>query len=312
MVGEALIDLVVLPDGSVSAHCGGGPYNTARTLGRLGVPVSYLGRLSTDAFGRRLGAALAADGVGLDLVVSTEDPTTLAVAELDERGSATYRFYLEGTSMPGLTPTEAVGVLPAEAAALHVGTLGLVLEPVATAAEAVLGTMSARGSLVFVDPNIRPRVIAERAEYLARLVRFTARADVVKVSDEDLAWIAPGVDPVEAARSLGAPVVLVTCGGDGVVILAEGAEERVPAPSVAVVDTIGAGDSFSGGVLAWWWANGRPPLLGAAVVEAVRYAVGVAAITCTRAGAEPPYPAELAGLARFDGLAPHDGSAQPG
>lgn len=157
-----------------------------------------------------------------------------------------------------------------------------------------MGALSARGSLVFVDPNVRPAVIRDRVTYTDRLERFTNAADVVKVSDEDLAWMCPGVDPVDAGHALGAPVVLVTCGGEGVIVLSDGIEARVPAPAVQVVDTIGAGDSFSGGVLAWWWANGRPALRGDAVLEAVRYAVRVAAITCTRAGADPPYPHELA------------------
>ena len=129
VAGEALIDLIVDPDGGLAAVPGGGPYNCARTIARLGQPVTFLGRISTDRFGRRLHANLEADGVAVTHIVETDDPTTLAVAELDTSGSATYHFYFEGTSAAGLTDTDAAGVLTADVAALHVGTLGLVIEP---------------------------------------------------------------------------------------------------------------------------------------------------------------------------------------
>jgi fructokinase len=296
VVGEALVDLTLSADGALAAHLGGGPYNTARALGRLGVPVSYLGRLSTDAFGRRLRAALDADGVGLDSVLSTDDPTTLALAELDERGQASYRFYLDGTSVPGVEPHRALAALPADPAAVHVGTLALAVEPFARASEAVVERLAGR-ALVLVDPNVRPAIIRDRAAYLARLERVLARADVVKVSDEDLQWLWPGTPPDEAGRSvlaLGPRLVLVTMGGAGALVLAREGVASVPAPVVAVVDTIGAGDTFAAGVLAWWHDNGRPDLgvLGAAT-EATRFAVQVAAVTVARAGADPPRRADL-------------------
>ena len=152
--GEALVDLVVGGDDELAGHLGGGPFNCARTLGRLEQPVAYLGRISSDRFGARLREALRADGVSLEAVVDTEDPTTLALAELDEEGAATYRFYFEGTSVPGLTPEAALSVLPERVGMIHVGTLGLVFEPVADALEAVVA--QAGDALVMVDLNIRP------------------------------------------------------------------------------------------------------------------------------------------------------------
>ena len=124
--GEALVDLVAGGGGELDAHLGGGPFNCARTLGRLEQPVAYLGRISGDRFGRQLRAQLEEDAVSLDCVVDTDDPTTLALAELDDEGAATYRFYSEGTSVPGLTPEAALGVLPERVEMVHVGTLGLV------------------------------------------------------------------------------------------------------------------------------------------------------------------------------------------
>ena len=124
MAGEALIDLVPADDGRLVPHPGGGPFNTARALGRLGCPVAYLGRVSTDRFGAQLAGLLAADGVRLDAHVRTDDPTTLALVDLDARGAAAYRFYTAGTAAAGLTAEAALGALPADAAYLHVGRSG--------------------------------------------------------------------------------------------------------------------------------------------------------------------------------------------
>ena len=137
--GEALYDLVVQgPGDSLDGHPGGGPFNTARTIGRLGQPVADLGRLSRDRFGRRLEALLADDGVALGSVVHTDEPTTLALAEVDGDGVARSRFYERGTAAPGLEPGAALAALPDTVDMLHVGTLGLALEPVASALEAVV------------------------------------------------------------------------------------------------------------------------------------------------------------------------------
>src|SRR3954466_16004895 len=140
--GEALIDLVPHAAGELRAHAGGGPYNTARTLGRLEQDVHYLGCLSEDGFGARLRRQLQEDNVRLDTALSTRKPTTLALAELDEHGAATYRFYTDGTSAPALTPEQALAALPQEGEALHVGTLGLVMEPIAAALQAVVEALA--------------------------------------------------------------------------------------------------------------------------------------------------------------------------
>lgn len=299
VAGEALIDLVAAPDGTLAGHPGGGPYNVARTIGRLEQPVAFLGRISTDGFGARLRRELEDDGVGVDAIVATDAPTTLALVELDASGSAAYRFYVAGTSVPGLTLEAATAVLPERVGALYVGTLGLVFEPIATTLERLVERVDA-ATLVALDPNCRPAAIEDRAAYRGRLERVLRRTDVLKVSEDDLEWLLPGESATDAARALlfrGGAVALVTLGSQGALIV-PGDEDvvAVEAAPVEVVDTIGAGDAFVGAFLAHWRSRG----LGRAelgrreeLVEATRFACRVAALTCARSGAEPPRRAEL-------------------
>jgi fructokinase len=298
VAGESLIDLIVGADGRVEAVPGGGPYNVARTLGRLGRPVSFLGRISTDRFGSILRAGLAAEGVDLSLAATTDAPTLLAVAELDAAGAARYRFYFEGTAAPGLTAGDLPDGLPATTTAFHIGTLGLVFEPMATTIELLVA--GARPDvLVIADPNCRPTAIADRAAYRARLERLLGRIDVVKVSVDDLAWLEPGSAPVDAARGLmghGPAAVLVTDGPSPVRLLTSTGITELAVPAVRVVDTVGAGDAFGAGFLAAWTSagRGRADLADqAALAAATRFAIEVGALTTTRAGAEPPTLTEL-------------------
>jgi fructokinase len=288
--GEALYDLVPVGDEELRAHPGGGPFNTARTIARLGEPVAYLGRLSTDRFGTTLRRMLGDDGVLLDAVVDTEDPTTLALAELDPDGSAVYRFYEGGTSAPGLTPEAALAALPPNIGLLHVGTFGF--EPLSAALEAVVDELAGR-ALIAVDPNVRPVRVTDA--YRARLDRVIARSDVVKLSEDDLEWMEPGAHP-RALLERGPKAVLLTRGAAGALVVGAGGEVEVPAPPVKVVDTIGAGDAFGGAFLAWWRSRDLPRDRLAdldTVVEGARFAALVAAITCERPGASPPRLGEL-------------------
>ncbi len=293
VTGEALYDLVADREGALSGHPGGGPFNTARTIGRLGLPVAYLGRLSTDGLGAAHGRILAADGVALDCVVWADDPTTLALASLDAAGAASWSFYAAGTAAAGLRPDEALAALPGRVAALHVGTLGLVLEPLATALEAVVERL-AGDALVFVDPNCRPHAIDDPAAFRARLERVLRRCAVAKVSEEDLAWLRPDLAPGDAAADLlrlGPRAVLLTRGADGATVVTAAGRAHVDAVPAEVVDTIGAGDAFGGAFLAWWISRGlgREELaLDDLVVEGARFAALVAARTVARAGASPP------------------------
>ncbi|HWI07269.1 MAG TPA: PfkB family carbohydrate kinase [Solirubrobacteraceae bacterium] len=292
--GEALYDLVLADaGGALTGHPGGGPFNTARTIGRLRRPVAFLGRLSTDALGATHARMLVDDGVALDAVVRTDEPTTLALASLDARGAATWSFYARGTAAAGLTRDEALAALPPRAAALHVGTLGLVLEPLATALEAVVERL-AGAAIVVVDPNVRPQAIDDPEAFRARLERVLSRSDVVKASEEDLEWLDPGRSPAAAARALldhGPATVLLTRGAQGMTVVGAAGDTPVAPVAAEVVDTIGAGDAFGGAFLAWWVSRelARDDLArGELVVEAARFAATVAARTVARAGASPP------------------------
>jgi fructokinase len=300
VAGEALIDLLVRPDGQLVPVAGGGPYNTARAIGRLGLDVAWLGGLSRDHFGQVLQDGLVADGVSLGLAQRTDRPTTLALAELDESGSATYRFYVEGTSAPAVAADAIAAGLPGSSRAVHVGTLGLVLEPMATTLEALVAELPGH-VLLMVDPNCRPSIIRDPDEFRARIARVLARADVVKVSIEDLAFLMPGEAADVAARrvvALGPRVVLMTNGAGPVRAWIDGTVCEVEAPAVSVVDTVGAGDTFGGAFLACLLASGggREAIEDpAAVLRAVRFAVRASAIVCERAGADPPTLRELGG-----------------
>lgn len=298
VAGEALIDLIVSADGTIAAIPGGGPYNTARTIARLQGDVAFLGRISSDGFGRRLRAGLEADGVRTDLVVATDDPTTLAVAELDKHGTASYQFYVDGTSASGVLDADTARAAGSAPHALHVGTLGLVLEPIGSSLERLVATMP-DAALVMLDPNSRPSATRDPDAFRARIGRLSARADVVKVSDDDLAFLSPrlSVDvAIDRLLAAGVAVVLRTDGGRAVEIRGTSFRTVVEVPRVQVVDSVGAGDAFGGGFLAAWMAAGhrRSDLADQdAVVAAAAFAVRVASVTVTRAGADPPTLAEV-------------------
>jgi fructokinase len=302
VAGESLIDLLVRPDGAVEAVPGGGPFNTARALARLGVPTAFVGRLSSDRFGRILRERLVSVGVDVRWAVETDDPTLLAIAELDEAGAATYRFHATGTAAAGLTSDDLPTKLPAEVSAVHVGTLGLMLEPMASAVEHLVGLV-ADDVLVFLDLNIRPAAITDAAAYRARLDRVVARTDVVKASVDDLGWLSPGLPAEVAATALArdhGAVVLVTDGGHPVRVVRAGGVEAIPVPVVPVVDTVGAGDAFGAGFLAAWHRDElrrRDLATRDAVALATALAIRVGAASTMRAGANPPTAAELDALA---------------
>jgi len=311
VVGEALVDLVVSRDGQVAARPGGSPFNAARSLARLGAETTFLARLARDGLGRLLTDRLAADGVAIGVPEPSSRPSTLAVATLDQDGSASYDFYLDGTAGADLDYDALKKGLPADATVLHVGDLGLVMEPIGAAIERLIDGDVPADVLVLLDPNCRPSAIADHEAYRRRIGVIAGRADIVKASTEDLAYLYPDASPAEAAGALlngGASLVLVTDGPRPARAFLAGSALTEEVPPVTVVDTIGAGDAFGGGFLAWWTAHGLGPAelrRDDLVRQAVKAAVGAAALTCTRPGADPPTRSELESRGWWPGLSDH-------
>ncbi len=294
--GDALVDVVTYADGHVEAAAGGGPFNSARTMARLGADVSFCGTLSLDDYGQLLAGTLATDGVDLSLTRRSERPTPLARATLDVHGNASYEFEFDGTAALDYPAAERPTL--EGFAAFHVGTLGLVLEPMAATYRAMVADIGDE-VLVVTDPNCRPQIIAERDGYVASLAPVLARTDVVKVSTDDLAYLMPGVEPADGASALlerGPQVVLLTAGAHGTTVFTSVGAVHVAAPTIEVVDTIGAGDALGGAFTAWWVLNdlGRDELTDLGLLHAaVEAATAVAALTCRHVGANPPRRVEL-------------------
>jgi len=300
--GEALIDLVPAPDGrSYVPRPGGSPTNVAVGLGRLGVEVSLVARLATDAFGRLLREHVTSSGVGVQPVVVAREPSTLAVVTLDGGGKAEYAFYVDGAADGAWREQDLPATLPA-GAALHVsGSLALAVPSMGDAIEALLRRERGRRVLAF-DPNVRPLLAADEAALRERLDRWLGLVDLVKVSSDDLDWIAPGerIEDVAARwRGLGAALVVVTRGEQGVHALGPAGPVDLAATAVEVVDTVGAGDAFMSGLLASLQDAGgldRDTLTrldGPTLASALAFAQRVAAQTCRRRGADPPWRHEL-------------------
>jgi fructokinase len=297
VAGEALIDLVPQGTGALAPlkpALGGGPYNTAVALGRLGSPTAFCSRTSSDAFGEALLDGLRRAGVDVSAVQRGTEPTTLAVATVDENGSAAYSFYVDGTADRLFT---APAGLPQGTRAVSFGTCSLVLEPGANAYEELMRSAAAQGVFTTLDPNIRAVLIPDPDAYRARFKSWLPAVSLLKLSAEDAEWL--GGTPREWLTS-GPAAVVITHGGDGLTVFTRaGAEHSVPGVPVAVVDTIGAGDTVNAALLHGLAA--RDALSPAALdaldadgwTELLGFAARAAAITCSRAGAEPPYASEL-------------------
>jgi len=301
--GEALIDM--LPRQSTGGEdaftpaVGGSVLNTAVALARLGAPAGLFTGLSTDLFGARLTAALEADGVDLRYAARSDRPTTLAFVALTD-GQARYAFYDENTAGRMLREAD----LPTDvssAQALFFGGISLAVDPCARAYEALCLRQAGRVPIM-LDPNVRPGFIRDEAEYRARLERLLGVADIVKVSDEDLHWLeGPGATTDVARRMLsrGPRLVCVTEGADGATAHHAQGHLTVPTVPVEVVDTVGAGDTFNAGLLAGlaesgaltrgWLDAPDEDVLEAALTLGCR----AAAVTVSRAGANPPMRSDL-------------------
>ncbi len=303
VIGEALVDVVVHADGQREEHPGGSPANVALGLGRLGRPVDLLTWLAPDAYGGRVRSHLAASGVRVLTGNRSALSTPVALAHLDEQGQATYEFELTW-DLP--TQWDGDGDAPL---VVHTGSIATTLRP---GGAAVLREVVARrpGSTITYDPNARPAIMGTPQEARAIIDQFVRVADVIKASDSDLAWLHPGQKPDDVAvrwARAGTAIVVVTHGDEGAFAATEsGLQLRIPAQPVDVVDTVGAGDSFMSGLIDGLWSAG---LLGGArraalkaideeTLDAVlRRCIRIAAITVSRAGANPPRRAELGAAA---------------
>ena len=303
--GEALIDMVAAPsldgpDGFVP-HSGGAVFNTAIALGRLGARAGMLTGLSRDMFGDQLADALKASDVDTTHIIRSDRPSTLAFVKLED-GQASYSFFDEN-SAGRMIRAEDMPELPSDITALFFGGISLASDPSASAYAALLERQGGPRA-VMIDPNIRPLFITDADGYRRRMAAMISQADIVKVSDEDLNWLNPApltqAEKISAMLDTGPSVVIVTQGAEGAIAtLADGTSIAVPAVKTNVVDTIGAGDTFNAGFLAKLSELGllTPEALGTldpdALRDAMTYGARVAAITVSRAGANPPWANEL-------------------
>jgi fructokinase len=303
--GEALIDMIPEPtlhgaQGFVP-HCGGAVMNTAVALGRLGAPTGLFTGLSDDMFGQQLTAHLRASHVDLSLAAVSSRPTTLAFVQLVD-GQASYSF-LDENSAGRMLQLADLPKVPEHVTTLFFGGISLAVEPAAET-YATLLAREKRDRVVMLDPNIREAFIADQERYRARLNRMLAQTDIIKVSDEDLDWLIPqNIPPAEKAAMLmsrGPRLVVVTRGSAGVLAyLSNGTEVAVPAESVDIVDTVGAGDTFNAGFLCKLSELGEldvqtlPQLAPETLRSALGFASKAAGISVSRRGANPPWAREV-------------------
>jgi fructokinase len=303
--GEALMDVFAngeTPSGmALDARVGGSPFNVAVGLARLAQPVSFLGTLSRDFLGERLLRALHSEGVATHCVSRVDAPTTLGLVGMDAKGVPSYAFYGQGGAdrQVGL---DALSRLPAPLSALHLGSFATVVEPVATTLRALVE--QCRGhTVISYDPNVRLRVEPDLARWLSMLAWMLPRTHILKISEEDLSLLMPGVDPqqfCDDALAQGVRIVIVTRGHAGALARTASATVSVSAIAVPTVDTVGAGDTFQAGLLTWLAEHefisidALSALDAARLTEALEFAVRAAAITCSRRGADMPRRAELA------------------
>jgi fructokinase len=298
--GDALFDIFAEDAGSagsvrLDARVGGSPLNVAIGLSRLGQRSSYLAKISRDMLGNRIISHLEHEGVDTSLAVRTQDPTTLAIVALDPSGVASYSFYIQGTADRSLVLSELPDELPTPIEVIHVASYSTALEPTASSLQALVERHSQRRFISY-DPNVRPSIVPDRAVWQARIRSLLPHAHLIKVSEEDVAFLEPGSDAQAVAMEwsrLGPSLVVVTRGdAGGAAITARGIRHSVPACRISVIDTVGAGDTFQAALLTWLAENRRLERNAAAALDErelhslLSFAARAAAMTCTRRGAD--------------------------
>jgi fructokinase len=293
-----LIDLIPGADGVRVPHVGGGPANTAKALARLGHEVQFIDGISSDQYGLMSRKELLDDEVKLDLALKSDKPTCLAIVSLAENGGASYEFEIDGTA----TFDFSLAWLPDSSRykpnVLHIGTLVTVIQPGADVLYDWAIRVAEFAPIVF-DPNIRPAVMGDRDKYQMAVEKWAAISSVIKVSDDDMAWLYPDQKYQDVAQRWindGAALVVITRGADGLLgITADGSVE-VPGVKIEVADTVGAGDTVGAIIVEAMVEKGILNLNDEVLKATLHRAAVAAGITCSRKGAQPPYKHELKGI----------------
>ena len=288
--GEVLID--VLPTGPV---VGGGPANTAKALARLGHTVDFIGGISTDSYGQLSRKELERDGVGLGLALESNKPTSTATVQLDKAGSATYTFIIDGTATFEFSPSWLPDPERLKPSVLQIGTLATVVEPGASVLFDWAVNCAEFAPIVF-DPNIRPSFLADRKKYCQAVEKWVGISSVVKLSDEDIAWLYPDQSLDEVAHRWlegETSLVVITRGSKGIIGYTHGAQEEVESYAVELVDDIGAGDTVGAILVEAVVEYSVAGIVGHTLNTVLHRAAVAAGITVSRAGAEPPRLHEL-------------------
>ena len=308
VAGESLIDMIPAGGGceSYQAIPGGSPYNVAMALGRLGMSTGFLGCFSRDHFGERLREGLLASGVDLSFSKRVASLSTIGfVTQLEGKSGPDYAFYTKGTAGCELEVDDFTNPLVSKIRMLHVGSFSLAVEPFASAVENLIFGQDHSGRLLAMDINVRPFLVGNRESFIARMDRFAGAVNLVKLSDEDLAWLYPGWSLEKGCEhylGLGADLVVVTRGAAGVFAANRRGTVEVSAPSVEVIDTVGAGDTFQANMLASLFdldcfSGEELASLDADAVRLILERAGkAAALNCCRQGCQPPTREELEGI----------------
>jgi fructokinase len=292
--GEVLIDLI--PEGTErKAVVGGGPANTAKALAKLGISTQFIDGISTDKYGQMALKQLHKDGVLLDFVKFSDKPTCLAIVSLNKQGGASYEFLIEGTATFDFSTSWLPDPAAKKPSLLHIGTLVTAIEPAASILYEWAKKVAKVSPIVF-DPNIRPAVMSDRAEYVKQVERWVSISSAVKVSDDDIYWLYPSIELDQIANkwlNMGPELVVVTFGDKGLTGYRKNEQVEVDAKKVVVADTVGAGDTVGAILVEAIIEDGLDKLAGMRLSVMLDRAAKAAAITVSRTGALPPSKAEI-------------------
>ena len=289
VVGEALMDLIPVATGAILPMVGGGPANTAKALARLGYSTFFIGGLSSDLYGKMIKEELKASGVDLSLAYRGDRVTALAIASIDEKGLASYKFELEGSSSFAFNSSWLPG---GEPGVIHIGSVATLLEP---GASELFNWAKDKSAPIVFDPNIRPSIESDKKIYREAVERFISIAAVVKLSEDDLTWLykVPEGEVITNWLSRGTEIVVVTRAERGLSAFTRDGRIDCPAAKVKLVDSVGAGDTIGAVIVEGLLKHGLGGLEADVLRQVLERAAKAAGITCSRAGANPPWKEEL-------------------